>query len=151
MKKIFLLLATPVICLTAGAQFVARMEVKEPISGLCNDKEVYVMFPSFKGQAEAVCPVSKDSILKRLNTEISFLKDSSSYNDKAIIGLVINCKGQVIQCKMDNKTKYPELDRQIEVVFNSLGQWKAGKLNGKAVDTSNLTSFKISNGVFIFN
>jgi hypothetical protein len=52
---------------------------------------------------------------------------------------------------MDNKTKYPELDRQIEVVFNSLGQWKAGKLNGKAVDTSNLTSFKISNGVFIFN
>ncbi len=150
MKITFLILFTSVICVTTSAQFVAKMEVKEPIPGVCNDKEVYVMFPSFKGQEQAVCPVSKDSILKRLNAEIPFLKDHPGYNDKAMIGLVINCKNQVVQCKMDNKTKSTDLDKQIELVFNSLGEWKAGKLNGKPVDTSNLFSFKIINGLFTF-
>ncbi len=150
MKITFLILFTSVICVTTSAQFVAKMEVKEPIPGVCNDKEVYVMFPSFKGQEQAVCPVSKDSILKRLNAEIPFLKDHPGYNDKAMIGLVINCKNQVVQCKMDNKTKSTDLDKQIELVFNSLGEWKAGKLNGKPVDTSNLFIFKIINGLFTF-
>jgi len=68
-----------------------------------------------------------------------------------MIGLVINCKGEVVQCKMDNKTKNPELDKQIEAVFNSLGSWKAGKLNGKEVDSSRLFSFKIKNGKFYFD
>ena len=47
---------------------------------------------------------------------------------------------------MDKKTKSEELDKQIEQVFKSLGEWKAGKLNGKPVDTSNLFSFTITNG-----
>jgi hypothetical protein len=135
----------------ASAQFVAKLEVKEPIPGLCDEKEVYSMFPGFKGQEEAVCPVSEDKILERLNNEVQFLKDNPKYDDKGMMGLIISCKGDLVQCKMDNKTKKAELDKQIEAVFNSLGTWKAGKLNGKEVDTSRLFSFKIKNGKFSFD
>lgn len=132
-------------------QFVAKMEVKEPIEGLCNDKEVYALLPMLKGQEEAVCPVTKENILERLNREVQFIKDNPKYSDKGMIGLIINCKGQVVQCKMDNKTKNVELDKQIELVFNSLGEWKAGKLDSKEVDTSKLFSFKIKKGQFYFD
>ncbi len=132
------------------AQFVAKMEVKEPIEGICNDKEVYALFPSFKGQTEAECPATKQQILERLNTEVKFIKENPNYDGKGMIGIIINCKGEVVQCKMDNKTKDPELDKQIEEVFNSLGAWKAGKLGKKQVDSSRLFSFKIKKGEFTF-
>lgn len=151
MKKIILILIISTFYLNASAQFVARMVVKEDIPGLCDKNEVYTLLPSFKGQVEAVCPVSKDSILQRLNTEVPFVKENPAFNDKGMMGLIINCKGVVVQCKMDNKTKDPNLDKQIEAVFNTLGKWKAGKLNKKEVDTSKLYSFSIINGVFTFN
>jgi len=151
MKKIGLIILTTLLGLTASAQFVAIMEVKEDIPGICNRNEVYVLFTSLKGQEEAVCPMTKEEILQKLNSEVTFLKDNPKYKDKGMIGLVINCKGEVVQCKMDNKTKSTELDKQIEAVYNSLGSWKAGKLNGKEVDTFKLFSFKIKKGKFSFD
>lgn len=151
MKRTILILLITTFWLNGFSQFVARMEVKEDIPGLCDKNNVYVLLPSFKGQVEAVCPVKEDSILKRLNTEVPFVKENPTYTDKGMIGIIINCKGVVVKCKMDNKTKDPELDQQIETVFNLLGTWKAGKLNKKEVDTSKLYSFKIINGVFTFN
>jgi hypothetical protein len=151
MKQLLLaLLVTTTFSITASAQFVARLEVKEPIPGVCNNKEVYNMLPMFKGQEEAKCPMSKDDILTKLNSEVIYLQDSPEYTDKGMIGLIINCKGEVVQCKMDNKTKDPLLDEQIEKVFRALGEWKAGKLNGKKVDTSRLFSFQIVNGKFVW-
>jgi len=125
------------------------MEVKEPIEGICNEKEVYALLP-FDGQEKAICPISENDILKRLNSEIQFLKDNPKFKGKGMIGLIINCKGEVVQCKMDNKTKSTELDKQIEEVFNTLGEWKAGKLNKKKVDSSVLYSFKIKKGKITF-
>lgn len=151
MKKKLLIILTSLIGLTASAQFVAKMQVKEDIPGICDKNEVYALFPSIKGQVEAVCPVTKDSILIRLNSEIPFIKNNPNYNDKGMIGLIINCKGEVVNCKMDNETQSPELDKQIEAVFNSLGTWKAGKLKKKEVDSSRLFSFKIENGIFTFD
>ncbi|MBX9784507.1 MAG: hypothetical protein K2X48_14555 [Chitinophagaceae bacterium] len=150
MKPFFLTALISCFFILSNAQFVAKMEVKEPIPGICDSKNVCVMFPTFKRQEEAVCPVTNEEILKRLNAEVSFLKDKPDYTDKGMIGIIINCKGVVVQCKMDNKTKSTELDQQIEAVFNSLGEWKAGKLNKKSIDTSRLFSFKIVNGVFTF-
>ena len=109
------------------------------------------MFPSFKGQQEAVCPVSEDPILQRLNNEVKFLIDNPDYDDKGMIGVVINCKGDVVQCWMSNKTQSPELDKQIEDVFNTLGEWKPGKLKRKVVDTSQLFSFVIKDGKVSFD
>lgn len=135
--------------LTFG-QFVAKMKVEEPIEGVCNNNEVYALFPMLDGQEEAICSVGKDEILKRLNTEVKYLKDNLKYKDKGMIGLIINCKGELVKCEMDNETKSPELDKQIEEVFKTLGEWKAGKLNGREVDSSRLFSFKIKKGVFTF-
>ena len=114
MSRFALLILFSSMYFACSAQFVATMELKEPIPGLCNSRKVYALFPSFKGQEEAVCPVSKEVISQRLNSEIKFLQDNRDYNDKGMIGLVINCEGEVVQCKMDNKTRSPELDKQIE-------------------------------------
>ena len=150
MKKALSVLFIFTVVLSASAQFVAKLELKEDIAGICDKNEVYALFPGFKGQVAAVCPVTKEEILKRLNTEVTFLKEHPKYKDKGMMGMIINCKGEVVQCKMDNKTKNPELDKQIEAVFNSLGSWKPGTLNGTEVDTSQLFSFKIKNGKFTF-
>lgn len=148
MKRIILLFIATIIYYGTSAQFVARMQLKEPVSGVCNAKNVVVMFPGFKGQDEAVSPASKEDILKKLNDEVTFLHDKPDFEDKGMIGLIINCKGELVQCKMDNKMKDPVLNAQIEAVFRSLGEWKAGKLNGKKVDTSRLFSLEIVNGKF---
>ncbi|MFT5823563.1 MAG: hypothetical protein ACI8ZM_004825 [Crocinitomix sp.] len=150
MKKIILTLLFGFTGFTASAQFVAKLEMKEAIPGICDKNEVYALFPSLEGQEEAICPITKKEILKRLNSEVQFLKDNPKYKDKGMIGLIINCNGEVIECKMDNETKSPELDRQIEAVFNSLGIWKSGKLNGIEVDSSLLFSFTIKKGVISF-
>ena len=108
MKQLVLtLLATASISTTASAQFVAKLEVKEPISSVCNANQVYNIIPMFKGQQEAVCPVTKEVILEKLNMQVTFLHDKPSFNDKGMIGLIINCKGELVKCKMDNKTQEP--------------------------------------------
>ena len=146
MKKVFALALSFFIVYAAQAQFVARMEVKEPIPGVCDNKNVVVLMSMFKGQKEAVCPVTKDSIEKRLNAEVDFLKDKPDYSDKGMVNIIINCKGEVVQCQIDNKTKSADLDKQIVAVFNTLGAWKAGTLDKKPVDSSRLWSFTITNG-----
>ena len=93
----------------ASAQFVAKMQLKEPIKGLCSN-DVYTLLPSFKGQKEPICPVSVEDITKRLNQEVTYLKDSSNYEDKGMVDIIINCKGEVVKCEIDNKTRNPILD-----------------------------------------
>ncbi len=149
-KRIILGVIVGFVSFNVSAQFVAKMEVKGTIKGICNSNEVYALFPSFKGQDEAICPVSDGVILRRLNEEVQFVKDNPNYTDKGMIGIVINCQGEVVQCKMDTKTKNKELDQQIEAVFNSLGEWKAGQLDGKNVDSSKRIRFEINEGKFIF-
>lgn len=132
------------------AQFVIKREVKEPIAGICNPDEVYALMP-IAGQTKAVCSITETEILVKLNDEIQFLKDNPKYDDKGMIGLIINCKGELVECKMDRVTKSKELDEELETAFKNLGTWKAGKLDGKEVDSSLLFSFKIKNGNISFN
>ena len=69
------------------------------------------------GQKEAICPMSEVEILEKLNNEVLFLKDNPKHKDKGMIGIIVNCKGQVVQCKMSNMTKDEVLYQQIEEVF----------------------------------
>ena len=149
MKKWVLALLFSGGCYVAAAQFVAVMEIKDSdsITGLCNRKKVYVLLPMFKGQEEAVCPVTNTAIRERLNQEVEYLKTNPNYSDKGMVNIVVNCKGEVVKVRIDNKTKSEELDAQVLAVFNSLGGiWKAGKLNGENVDSSRLWSFEIKKG-----
>lgn len=150
MKQIFIFFLSMLAMATANAQFVAKVEIKEPVKGLCNNKAVYSLFPMFEGQVQAVCPVAEEEILRRLDSAVTFLKEHVSFMDKGMVSIMINCKGEVVKCEMDNKTKDSTLDSQIVAVFNALGQWKAGVLNGKPVDSMRLYSFQIKNGKISF-
>jgi hypothetical protein len=79
---------------------------------------------------------------------VAFLKTHPKYTDNGMVNIIVNCKGVIVQCEIDNKTKNPELDAQIVAIFNSLGDWTAGLIKGKSVDTSNLISFTIKKGKF---
>ena len=151
MKNLTLFLLVSTFSLAASAQLVATLQLTEDVPGICDKENVYALFPGFEGQVEAVCPMTEDQIVQKLNAEVAFLKENPKYKDKGMMGLLINCNGEVVQCQMDNKTKSPELDKQIEAVFNSLGEWKAGTLNGIEVDTSLLYSFTIKKGVLSFD
>jgi hypothetical protein len=146
MKKILFLFLLTLSAFISFAQFVAKAEIKEKVEGICDIKNVYNLFPMFKGQEEAICSVPDSAIERRLNAEVAFIKDKPKYSDKGIVSIIINCKGEVVQCKIDNETKSPLLDQQIVDVFKTLTSWKAGKLNGKEVDSLRLWSFEIKKG-----
>jgi hypothetical protein len=74
MKQIISLFIATIIYSTSIGQFAARMEVKEPIKGVCDNKNVYVLFPMFKGQEEAICPASKTEIVKRFTSVLILVK-----------------------------------------------------------------------------
>src|SRR5688572_5398867 len=100
----------------SSAQLIATVEVKEPIPGVCNNEVLYALISVFEGQKEATCPLSDSDIEKRLNAEVGYVSAHPKHKDKGMISLVINCRGELVQCKMDNKTKDPELDAQIVAV-----------------------------------
>lgn len=146
-----LLLCTCFITLHTSAQLVARMQVKDPIPGVCDNSNVYGLFSGFKGQEEPTCPLTKAQIAERLNKEVPFLAGDAKFKGEGMVGLIINCKGELVQCRMSNTTGNEELDRQIVAVFNSLGPWKVGRLQDQPVDASVLFSFKIKKGVLTLN
>ena len=123
MRKAIFTLTAGFLSLSATAQFVAKVEVKEDILGLCNKKEVYALLP-FDGQVEAKCSLTEKEIEEKLNAELQFLKDNPKYKDEGMIGIYINCDGEMVQCKMDNNTKSEELDKQLEAIFNALTGWQ---------------------------
>ncbi len=129
---------------------VARMEVKEPIKGVCDNANVIAILPfPGNGQVKAKAPKTDEEITLQLNSQVSFLKDKSDYEDKGMVNLIINCKGELVRCTISNKTKSPELDSQIVAVFAEMKKWTAGKINNINVDTVVLYSFTIKNGKII--
>lgn len=68
-----------------------------------------------------------------------------------MVSLIINCKGELVRCEIDNKTKSPELDSQIVAVFAELKLWTAGKINEKPFDTVVLYSFTIKTARLAFH
>lgn len=130
--------------------FVAIMQVEEPIPGVCDNAHVYAILPlTGNGQIEAVAPKTDEELTAELNNRVSFLKDKPDYNDKGMVNLIVNCKGEMVQCKIDNKTQSPELDSQIVAVFAEMKTWTAGKINDQSVDTVVLYSFTIKDGKII--
>lgn len=126
---------------------VATMEVKEPIEGVCDNAKVIAILPiEGNGQVKAVAPKTDAELTTELNSKVAFLKDKPDYEDKGMVSLIINCKGELVKCEIDNKTQSPELDSQIVAVFAEMKVWKAGTMHDQTVDTVELYSFTIKNG-----
>ena len=150
MRRITILTALFFTGIISHAQFVMRLEIKDSdtITGLCDRKNVYTIMPMLtKNQTAAVCPLSDEEIEQKLN-DVPFLKDHPKYKDKGILGIIVNCKGEVRRCEIDNKTKSPELDAQIEAVFKTLVGWKPAMEGNKPIDSSILFGFDIEKGKF---
>tara|TARA_Y100000589_G_scaffold246893_1_gene234764 strand:+ start:85289 stop:85741 length:453 start_codon:yes stop_codon:yes gene_type:complete len=145
MKKIVFLLSVAFFSISLSAQIIAKVELKEPIEGLCNYQKVYAILPMMEKQKEAVPPVSKEKILQKLN-EVKFLKENPKHKGKGTIKLFINCKGEVVEYEITGKTKSKELDDQFVEVFKSLGIWTPAVFYDKKVDSIILLSFRIKKG-----
>lgn len=158
MKKIFIsAIALSILfsCSTTKnssmTNMIATMQVNEPIPGVCDNSKVIAILPvPGNGQIKAQAPLSDEELTTMLNEEVDFLKGKKDYKDKGMVNLIINCKGKMVRCQIDNKTQSPELDQQIVDVFSKMVDWKAGTLNGKPVDTSVLYSFEIKKGIISF-
>jgi hypothetical protein len=129
------------------SNMVARMEVKEPIKGVCDNANIIAVLPfPGSGQVSAVAPETEQQITAELNAKVSFLKDKPTYEDKGMVSLIVNCKGELVKCEIDNKTKSPELDSQVVAVFALLKTWTPAKVKNQSVDSVVLYSFTIKNG-----
>lgn len=131
---------------------VARMQVDEPIEGVCDNDNVIVILPiPGNKQEEAQPPLTDEELTEELNNHVHFLHNKPEYNDEGMVNMIINCKGEMVQCEIDNKTKNSELDEQIVAVFAEMQNWVPGKINGRAIDTAVLYSFEIKNGKIILD
>ena len=130
-----------------SAQLLATVEVKEPIPGACSATKLYALFSGFKGQVEPKCPLSKAEIEAKLNSEVQIIKDAPKTKGKLMISCVVNCKGEMVQCKVDNKSSNAELDKQVLMIFKALQKWTPGTLDGKEVDCEELYSIEVKKGV----
>jgi hypothetical protein len=150
MKRILPVLCFLVSALSTRAQFIATVEMKEPVEGICNNTKVYALFKGFQGQIPPKCSLTNEEIQKLLN-EVPFLKANPKFKGKGMAGVYINCKGEAIGWEIDNKSKSEELDKQLLEVFKTLTSWTQGKLNGMSVDARELISYTIKKGVLTLN
>lgn len=146
MKKTLLSVLILLLAFAAHAQFVAKLEVKGPLPGACDSTNVYAMFPGFKGQVAPVPPMSDKEIEKMLNDDVQYIKDHPKFSGKMMIHIVVNCKGEMIQCEVDNKSGEPDFDADVLHVFQKMRKWTAGTLDGNAVDCSVLYSIEVKKG-----
>jgi hypothetical protein len=145
MKNITLLISGLLLTTYSHAQMVATMEAKEPIPGTCDTKNIYALFGGFKGQVEPVSPLTKSVIQSKLDT-LQFLKNNPKFKGSIMINCIINCKGEMVKCDVDNKSGNDDLDKAVLAIFAPMKTWQAGKLSGNSVDCSVLFSIDFKKG-----
>lgn len=126
---------------------MATMQMDTPVEGACNSSKIVFILPiPGNGQISAKSTVADGEIEIALNEEVIFLKDKPKFSDKGMVRMIVNCRGEMVQCEIDNKTTSPELDQQIVDVFSTLTTWTPATVHGQPVDSSVLYSFTIENG-----
>jgi uncharacterized protein (DUF2147 family) len=134
----------------AGSQVAMYTEVKEGVKDLCNSTRVYLLymmkqFPS-SNAVEGKFPVSETELLQLLNEKTNYLKENPKYKGKFSVRVIVNCKGELIICNLEKKTRSDDFNKQILEVFTSLKGWAPGEFNGEIVDSTKSFYFKIKNG-----
>ncbi len=149
MKKQLLFILALISCCVVKAQFVATMEVKEPIEGVCNQNGVYVILPiGSKKQVKAKSKLSDQEMEARFNA-LSYWKEHTEFEKNITFNLIINCKGKQVRQWFnndDNKTKDEVLNQQLLEVVASFKEWKPATIKKKKVDSSLFISIEIKDG-----
>lgn len=134
------------LCLSSQAQLIATVELKEPVEGMCAET-MYALFSGFDGQQQPTCSLSDEELVQLMNEEIEYLKTHPKAKGKGVMGLFINCDGEVIQTSSGLEDSDSELSNQIEQFLMEHGEWEPGTFNDENVDCSELISIKIKKGV----
>ncbi len=135
--------------ITTNAQMIAKVEMKQPVEGICDQNNVYGLFNGFKGQIEPTCSISKEAMQNILNEKLEFLKENPKFKSKGMVDVFINCEGKPLNWSISIASGNKDLDNKILDIFKTFGDWNAGKLNGKNVDSNEAISYKIKKGVLI--
>ncbi len=150
---VFLFLAITSFGQIEGKQIALIMKVNENVKGLCDKSKVYslYMMKQFPGSnaTEGQYPLNEIELLKLLNEKATFLKDNPKFRSKFSVRVIVNCKGELVSCELENKTKSNDLNRQILEVFKSLNGWGAGTFNGELVDSTKPFYLRIKGGEII--
>lgn len=131
------------------AQLIAKVQLKEKVVGICDHDNIYSLFNHWDGQVEPKCSISKEEMQEELN-KIQYLKDHPKFKGKGMIGMYVNCKGEVVGWRISIKLN-EDIDAELLKVFKTFNEWTAGTLNGKSVDSDELFSYKIKKGVLTLN
>jgi len=136
-----------------GKQIAMTMKVNDNVKGLCDKSKVYslYMMKQFPGSnaTEGQYPMNDIELLKLLNEKVTFLKENPKYKGKFSVRVIINCKGELVSCDFESKTKSDDLNNQILGIFKSLDGWGAGTFNGELVDSTKPFYLKIKAGEII--
>ncbi|WP_107037769.1 hypothetical protein [Brumimicrobium mesophilum] len=151
MKNLLLSLAFLFLGFVSSAQIIATVQMDEIVEGICNHDEVYGLFDGFDGQVEPKSLLSKVEMQTVFNENLQFLKENPKFKSSGMLGVYINCEGEPLEWSISVKTKSKELDQQILEIALTFKEWKAGTLNGDAVDTRELISYKIKKGKLTIN
>lgn len=146
MLRILIITSFLIVSTRLFGQFIATVELKEPLELMCGEN-LYALFDGFYGQESAKCEITPEKIVSKINKECPSIKNDLTYKAKCVMSLYINCEGQVIQVDSEI-TDNPTLNDEINAVLLSTnGYWTPGKLNGEAVDCTELISIRIKKGV----
>jgi TonB family protein len=77
---------------------------------------------------------------------VQFIRDNPKFKGELMINCIVNCKGELVQCRVDNKSGNDELDKQVLAVIKSMTKWTAGVLDGNTVDCSVLFDIHLKKG-----
>lgn len=146
MRPLILLTFFALMTFHSEAQFVAKVEMKDSISGICNHEEVYALFNQLDGQVEPRCSLNRAQMEVLLNNNLQFLTDNPKFKGKGAIGVYINCNGDPLQWEVSTKSKSSELDTQVLNIFKTFTVWNPGTLNNNAVDARVSFSYTIKKG-----
>ncbi len=126
---------------------VARMQVKSPIDGVCDNNNVFVIFPiPGNAQQKALPLISFEEMAIVLNEKLNFLKDNPTYTAKGTVDIVINCNGELVQCQANNKEFDEQLNKQLKELISEFKKWKPATIQNKKVDSFQFISIEIKQG-----
>ena len=130
------------------SQMTAKVQLKEPIEGICDNDNIYSLMDFQEGQIEAEPNLSEGQIEKELNNSIKFLDKYPKYKGKGIVSIFINCKGESLKVTSQVlKKRNTELENELIEYFKLITKWKPGTYYKKTVDSDRTYSFKIKKGL----
>jgi hypothetical protein len=150
MIKLFFTILTVISVTSIKGQIIATIQMDKPVEGICDNNKVYALFSAFKDQSEAVCPLSKEEILKKVNENVTFIQADKKYKDNCGVRFLINCKGEVVRFEVNNHTKLEELGAHLDKALRPVTGWKPGKLHDTDVDSEFTFLFKVKKGQIVF-